>query len=67
LIAKKFNVRLSSNGISLHVLSPRVVPDVILKALSYHPFAATLSGLVNLGRFSLLSEDYYRLTGRKLE
>lgn len=66
LIAKKFNVRLSSNGISLHVLSPRTLPAVLLKALSYPPFAMTISGLLNISRKSLLEEDYYRLTGRKL-
>lgn len=66
LIAKKFNVRLSSNGISLHIFSPRVIPENLLKALSYPPFAVTMSGLLNVTRKSLLEEDYYRLTGRKL-
>jgi hypothetical protein len=66
LIAKKFNVRFSSNGISLHILSPRTVPPVILRALSFPPFAMAVSGLVNIGRKSLLDDDYYRLTGRRL-
>lgn len=67
LIAEKFNVKLSSNGISLHILSPRIVPAIILKALSYAPFASMLSGLLNLGRRSLLEHDYYRLTGKRLD
>ena len=66
LIAKKFNVQLSSNGISLHVLSPRTIPAILLKALSYPPFAMTTSGLLNISRKSLLEDDYYRLTGRRL-
>ncbi|MDO9302516.1 MAG: class I SAM-dependent methyltransferase [Anaerolineales bacterium] len=65
-IAKKFKVRLSSNGISLHVLSPRTVPAILLKALSYPPFAMAASGLLNISRKSLLEDDYYRLTGRRL-
>ena len=66
LIAKKFNVQLSSNGVSLHVLSPRTIPAIILKALSYPPFAMAASGLLNIGRKSLLEDDYYHLTGRRL-
>lgn len=66
LIAKKFNVQLSSNGISLHILSPRAVPSILLKALSYPPFARIISGLLNLNRKSLLGQDYYRLTGKEL-
>lgn len=66
LIAKKFNVQLSSNGISLHILSSRSVPSIILKALSYPPFAMTISSLLNFRRKSFLEEDYYHLTGRKL-
>lgn len=66
LIARKFNVKLSSNGISLHVLSPRNIPTVLLKALSYPPFAMAASGLLNINRKSLLENDYFRLTGRRL-
>lgn len=66
VIAKKFNVQLSSNGISLHVLSPRIVPEILLKALSYSPFAMIMSSLLNIGHQSLLNQDYYRLTGRRL-
>jgi hypothetical protein len=66
LIAKKFNVQLSSNGISLHVLSPRAIPATLLKALSYPPFAMAASGFLNINRKSLLENDYFRLTGRRL-
>lgn len=66
LTAKRFKVKLSSNGISLHIFSPRLVPDIILKALSFPPFAMALSGLININRKSLLEDDYYRLTGRRL-
>lgn len=65
-IARKFNVQLSSNGISLHVFSSRTISKIILKALSFQPFAATLSGILNARRKSLLEDDYYQLTGRKL-
>lgn len=65
LIANKFNVKLSSNGISLHVLSPRAIPEVILKALSFPAFASALSSLLNARRRSLLEQDYHRLTGRQ--
>lgn len=67
MIAKEFNVQLSSNGISLHVLSPRTVPSSLLKALSYPPFAMTMSGILNIKRQSLLNHDYYKLTGRRLD
>jgi hypothetical protein len=66
LIAKEFNVKLSSNGISLHVFSPKTIPDVFLKALSFPPFASVLSVLLNVGRRSLLEQDYYYLTGKPL-
>lgn len=66
-IARKFSVQLSSNGISLHIFSPRTIPGFILKTLSFYPFASTLSGLLNVPRKSLLDDDYYRLTGRRLE
>jgi hypothetical protein len=67
MIAKKFNVQLSSNGISLHILSPHIVPAIPLKALSYPPFAITVSGILNIRRQSLLNRDYYKLTGRRLD
>ncbi len=66
LIAKKFNVRLSSNGVSIHVLSPRNIPAVVLKALSFPPFAEVFSRFLSLGRPSLLGRDYFRLTGKEL-
>jgi hypothetical protein len=66
LIAQHYNLKFSTNGISLHILSPKSFPDIFLKALSFHPFALTLSGLVNIRRKSLLDQDYYRLTGRRL-
>ena len=65
LIAKRFNVEFSSNGISLHVLSPRAIPEIILKALSLPTFASALSSLLNARRRSLLESDYHRLTGRQ--
>lgn len=67
IIAKEFNVQLSSNGISLHILSPRTVPTIFLKALSYSPFAMTMSGILNINRQSLLNHDYHKLTGRRLD
>lgn len=65
-IAKRFNLRFSSNGISLHLLSTRSFPAVILKALSYLPFALFMSGLLNINRESFLDRDYYKITGRNL-
>jgi hypothetical protein len=67
MIAKEFNLKLSSNGISLHILSLRTVPAILLKALSYPPFAITVSGILNIKRQSLLNHDYYKLTGRRLD
>jgi len=34
LIAKKFSVQLSSNGLSLHMFSRKTIPEILLKALS---------------------------------
>ncbi len=65
-IARKFNVRLSTNGISLHVLSKHYLPSSILKFLSYSPFAAVTSFILNGSRKSLLESDYYKITGRRL-
>jgi len=65
-IAQKLNVKFSSNGTSLHMFSSKRIPTVLLKALSYPPFALMLSNLLNLGRQSFLEQDYYRLTGRRL-
>jgi len=67
LIAEKFNVRLSSNGVSIHVYSRRTVSDIVLKAFSFIPLASVLSSLLNISRRSLLDQDYYRLTGRRLD
>ena len=67
LIAEKFNLRLSSNDISIHVLSRRTVPGYLLKALSFTPLASALSSLLNIRRQSLLNQDYYGLTGRRLD
>ena len=66
-IARKFDLRLSSNGISFHVLSHKTVPGVVLKALSIPTIAPVISGIANIGRQSLLEDDYFRLTGRKLQ
>jgi hypothetical protein len=66
LIARRFNLQVSSNGVSLHVLSSKTIPGPVLKALSFQPFAEVLSGLLNIHRKSLLDDDYYRLTGRRL-
>lgn len=65
-IARKYNLRFSTNGISLHVFSPRSIPGIVLKALSFYPFSSTLSGLLNMRRRSLLEDDYFHLTGRRL-
>jgi hypothetical protein len=67
VIAKKFNVRLSTNGVSLHVFSIRTIPSAVLKALSYPPFAMIVSSFLNIRRKSLLNRDYYQLTGRRLD
>ncbi|HET9907228.1 MAG TPA: class I SAM-dependent methyltransferase, partial [Anaerolineales bacterium] len=67
VIAQKFNLNFSSNGISLHVLSKIAIPSLLLQALSYPPFSAILSGLLNLRRPSLLEQDYYRITGVRLD
>lgn len=66
IVAQKLNVNLSSNGVSLHILSPQKVPALMLKALSFQPLAITIATFANIGRKSLLEDDYYRLTGRKL-
>lgn len=66
LIARKFKVQFSSNGISLHVLSPRKIPALFLKGLSYSPFASVVSVILNIGRKSLLDNDYYKITGKRL-
>jgi len=66
LIAKKFGVHLSSNGISLHIMSQQSVPTIYLKAISFPPLAKTVSTIVNFTRLSLLEQDYSNLTGRKL-
>lgn len=66
LIANKFNVNFSSNGISLHLLSLKKFPDVLLKALSVPVFASSISAVLNWRRRSLLEQDYYHLTGKPL-
>jgi hypothetical protein len=67
IIANKFNVRLSSNGISLHLLSKQTVPSIILRAISYPPLANVLSAILNVGRRSFLAQDYFQLTGKRLD
>lgn len=66
IIAKSLNVKFSTNGISLHIFSPKKISTILLKALSYPPVASILANLLNFGRQSLLESDYYRLTGRRL-
>ena len=53
-------------GYGFHFLFfARVIPEIILKALGFHPFVTTLSGIWNMVRKSLFEDDYYRLTGRE--
>ena len=65
VIAKKFNVRLSSNGVSLHILSSRSIPSILLKVFSYLPLATITDAVLSVFRKSLLEDDYHDLTGRK--
>lgn len=66
IIAKKFNVHFSSNGISLHVFSSSPPPGLLLKTLSFSAIATSLAALVNFRRRSLLDEDYFCITGTRL-
>ena len=66
IIAEKFNAKLSSNGISLHLFSAHALPTIFLKAVSFPPFAKVLSHVLNIGRHSLLEQDYYAITGKRL-
>ena len=66
VIARKFNVNLSSNGRSLHLLSKKRFPKAFLISLSFHPVSSLISTLLGIGRSSLLPDDYFNLTGKKL-
>ena len=64
MIAKKFGVKLSSNGVSLHVLSPQKISSTVLRLLSIPQCASIFSSIVNIRRQPLLEKDYRQLTGR---
>jgi hypothetical protein len=67
IIADKFNVKLSSNGISLHIFSKKRISNLILKAFSIPTLTSIISFCVNSRRRSLLDQDYFNITGRRLK
>lgn len=66
VVAQKFNLKFSTNGISLHILSKRSISEIVMKAISVPAFANMVSPILNIRRQSLLNEDYFRLTGQRL-
>jgi 2-polyprenyl-3-methyl-5-hydroxy-6-metoxy-1,4-benzoquinol methylase len=67
VLAHKFGLNYYSNGVSIHLFTERRLPPVVFQAVSIPPLSALLSPFFVLGRKSLLEDDYFQITGRRLK
>jgi hypothetical protein len=66
VIAKKFNLKLYSNGKSIHLLTKKKIPELLFNLLSIGRFASFFWIFFSIGKISLLENDYFKLTNKKL-
>lgn len=68
-IARRFNLNLYSDGISLHLLTPKKLATEVSKILRAGRYSKLVQIIFNkkFKRKSLLADDYFRLTGRRLD
>lgn len=66
-LANNLNLKLYSNGRNLHLLTKESISRNIFFLLSVTKIANILNMLVSTRRSSLLEDDYFQITGRKLK
>ena len=66
VIADRLGLKLSSNGATVHLLSPKKYSNALLRAFSRHSLSQVSSLFLGIGRRSLLNEDYFQMTGKRL-
>ncbi len=66
-LAHKFGLNFYSNGFSIHLLTRKHLLSTAFHVISLPPLSALFSPVFRLGRKSLLEDDYFRITGRKLK
>jgi hypothetical protein len=66
LLGTRLGLQYCTNGISMHMLTPKPVSQAVFGIVTLPPVAAVLGPLLGIGRRSLLADDYFRLTGRSL-
>jgi hypothetical protein len=64
IIAEHFGLKLYSNGRSYHLLTDKSLSPLLFRLAISNRISKILNGLVNYQ--SLLPQDYYQITGRKL-
>jgi len=63
-IAKKYDLRLSTNGRNLHLLTRKSIPSGIFSLLSRHRVARLFAPFIRL--HSLIPADYKKITGKDI-
>jgi hypothetical protein len=66
-VAKKFDLRLYSNGRSLHLLTKKKLLGLLFFIFSIGPIASFFWKFFSIGKKSLLERDYSQITGTKLK
>ena len=66
-LTKKFNLRLYSNGKSVHLLTRKKLPKILFILFSIGQLADLFNLFFSLGKRSLLENDYFHITGKKLK
>jgi hypothetical protein len=65
-LAARFGLRFYTNGRSYHLFCRKHLAPGAFALASLRPAAALAASLILMGRKSLLDEDYFRLTGKRL-
>lgn len=66
-LAKKFNLKLYSNGKSVHLLTRKKIPKLFFYLFSIGQLAELFWLFFSIGGKSLIESDYFNITGRKLK
>lgn len=66
LLSERLGVHFYTNGMSVHLFTRRRLPGILFAPVALHPIASGLLPLLLLGRKSLLAQDYFHITGKRL-
>jgi hypothetical protein len=66
-LASKLNLHLYSNGKTLHLLTRKKLPEILFFLFSIGQLASIFWLFFSIGKKSLLENDYFNITGKKLK